>query len=163
MQEINEMRARIASIRAAMRGLASDRILKPEAELLASIDEFMETAGATGRELLTRGADYAVMHGSVPLGLNIWNTGNGEQVAGLLAALAPKAMRDALREQVRRRVAEAPATMTDAAREARIAELQAELLDAEKVEYAAVEAARQKGQRIDHRADCDPRVLLGVA
>ena len=52
--------------------------------------------------------------------------------------------------------------MASEARAAKIAELEAQILDLERREESLIEQALDQGQVIRRRADADPRAILGI-
>lgn len=71
-----------------------------------------------------------------------------DEVFALLADMVPQDGRD---------------TLTDAARSARIDEIDAEILNLEREEEAAIDLADRDGRRIDRRPEASPLAILGIA
>ena len=55
------------------------------------------------------------------------------------------------------------ASLSHEARQRRESEVQSDLLDIERQESALVWSAMSQSLPIEHRADCDPRAVLGIA
>jgi len=158
-----ELRKKITEMASEIQALESGEVLPPADELLARVDVFIANATATGRRMIELAAGEAVHSGQVPHDLGIFAARAPEQTVGLLAALAGKALKDQLRGHVEKIIAAAPGTITDAERESKLTHLRAELLSTERAEYNAVEEARDAGHEVEHRAEVDARVLLGIA
>ena len=80
---------------------------------------------------------------------------------GLLAWRDP----DALIERLGRMIettADDETALSSEARAAKIAELEAQILDLERREESLIEQALDQGQVIRRRADADPRAILGI-
>lgn len=72
--------------------------------------------------------------------------------------------RDALADRLASLIGtrDAPGALSDAEREKRLGQLEAEKLQLERVEEGLVVLAESMGQRIPRRRDCDPRAVLEV-
>ncbi|HVV60227.1 MAG TPA: hypothetical protein VHD14_00570 [Pseudolabrys sp.] len=94
----------------------------------------------------------------MPAGLG----GSTIDVRGLLAWLDPAKYLARLEEEIDRRADDVHA-LPDDQRATRLRQLAAEILDVERLEEAAIEAAELAGVQIIRRVDADPRAVLGLS
>lgn len=94
--------------------------------------------------------------------LMIGTAGQGRMVGDAGAGLWLWLLGDMLKERLAELVPNDPEALSDAAREKRIGKLRAELLDLERQEEAAHEAAERQGRTVVRRADADFRAVLSI-
>ena len=135
--------------------------------MAARIPLLVEQAAATGRPGVTgvkRGA-LAIALPTLALATAASATNAVPRVAdvrSLLAWLAPEQLEEAMLEDLRRQYEGVGLQMDPHEKPRRIKELRAKILDAERVECAAIWAAKAAGADLRFRAGTDPRAVLGV-
>ena len=164
-KKIEELRARIGQLKQQISGLESGSIPVPLAVAEARIDAALDRAEEVGRRHLRDEAAETVQadREHLPRLVPTWRGSiDAEKVEGLLVLTARKVLRKELVDAAAAQIQAAGGAMTAEQQAARLAELQTELLDLEVTEHGEVEKARAAGQLIEHRADIDPAVLLGL-
>jgi len=153
-RDLATLRESIAAMQAERDALASAG--PSRAETVAAVDAWAAQAAAQAASKL----NYAVKSSDITAALEVRARPDGVvQLGPLLAALmGPEVLAAALR----RFIDDIPQGLPLADRRARIAELDAQILEAEMSEERAVEALEALGETVLRRADADPRAILWV-
>lgn len=164
-KKVAELRERIGQLKQQIGALERGDVPVPIAIAEQRIDAALEQAEQAARKHLRMEAELAVSPSSdyLPRLLDIYRgQPDTDVLAGLLVLTGGKALRKTLVEFAQAHIDAAGGSLSAEQQTARLAELKDQLLDAEMAEHAEVEKSRAAGQQIEHRADIDPAVLLGL-
>ena len=153
--ELDKVRARIAERRTERERVAEKPRTRDEA--LEALEAWITSEAAK----LEPDAG-AFIHGRPRATLTHQDFGSGRATfTPALCLLGPDRIRDAFAAEIENELADTePLAAQDQA--ARLAELDAEILDLERNEESLVVALHEAGEPVERRADADPRAVLGL-
>lgn len=158
---ITLMRDRITKLRIEARQLEHGVPL-PKADAIARIEGAIDALSERGAETLATAAQGARYERGVIDLARMADDGSPLGALEILALVDAVALKKKASAAVNALYSDGPEGLSTKDRSQRLAEIERETLQAEADEYRAVEEARAAGANIEHRADIDPRVLLGL-
>jgi hypothetical protein len=127
----------------------------PMTDQLKCVEQYVEKIGRQARPAVS-----VLQNGTLRVGFRDVFV-EPEQVLALLAWIDPQKVRDALTHELESKP-RVTGAMSASERLERMAEIEAQLLQAERIEESLIERAAKAGFDILRRVDHDPRAVLGV-
>lgn len=173
-KNIAALREKISATKARIAQIESNAVPFPIEQAIARADAMVDAAAAQGRKNLRASVSelpFPESGEAVPALIPLQRLFVGgsyaavdfDAVVGFVALFSGDAIRAAMRAELQAIYADLPKPMAAGEQGKAVGELRNTLLELEREEFAAVETARATGTRIDHRADINPAVMLGLA
>lgn len=153
-KKLETVRSRNGALKAERESLRTEapNVADVRASLTARLRAEAESSDRSARAYLLNGG-YEHLLSAMPK-----SDGSIDLTRALVRLLGP----DVVAEHLLRHVADMTTPLTATKRQARLAEIERELFEAECAEEQLIEASEAAGTPVARRADADPRAVLGV-